>query len=232
MFITQWSTLLPMTDFYPHLPSHLDLYCKSCSYFICSFLPSVPYVFIPFLFYVPSLHFMCDCLLFMSYAFIKHLYVVTLLPSFITLCEPVFCVCVVCYVYCCASCIMYWYQSPCHRQLSTLDAMYLQWIFTNSSYCLFYLGLVLSPWPPWSLPVCSTSMLEVTKWLEMTLEMRPNKLENSNIRSDRWWIKLWPEAAKAYTDLTSNPGFPFQFLSCSFGEKSKAVRQIRNEKPG
>ena len=88
-----------MTDFYPHLPSHLDLYCKSCSYFICSFLPSVPYVFIPFLFYVPSLHFMCDCLLFTSYAFIKHLYVVTLLPSFITLCEPVLCVCVLCVMY-------------------------------------------------------------------------------------------------------------------------------------
>lgn len=158
MFITQWSTLFPMTDFYPHLPSHLDLYCKSCSYFICSFLPSVPYVFISFLFYVPSLHFMCDCLLFTSYAFIKHLYVVTLLPSFITLCEPVFCVCVVCYVYCCASCIMYWYQSPCHRQLSTLDAMYLQWIFTNSSYCLFYPGLVLSSWPPWSLTVCNIDL--------------------------------------------------------------------------
>lgn len=163
MFLTQWPTLLPMTDFYPHLPSHLDLYYKSCSYFICSFLPSVPYVFIPFLFYVPSLHFMCDCLLFMSYAFIKHLYVVTLLPSFITLCEPVFCVCVVCCVYCCVSCIMYWYQSPCHRQLSTLDAMYLQWIFTNSSYCLFYLGLVFSPWPPWSLPVCNTGILEMIK---------------------------------------------------------------------
>ena len=96
-----------MTDFYPHLPSHLDLYCKSCSYFICSFLPSVPYVFIPFLFYVPSLHFMCDCLLFTSYAFIKHLYVVTLLPSFITLCEPVFCVCVVCVLcVCCVLCIL------------------------------------------------------------------------------------------------------------------------------
>ena len=195
MFLTQWSTLLPMTDFYPHLPSHLDLYYKSCSYFICSFLPSVPYVFIPFLFYVPSLHFMCDCLLFMSYAFIKHLYVVTLLPSFITLCEPVFCVCVVCCVYCCVSCIMYWYQSPCHRQLSTLDAMYLQWIFTNSSYCLFYLGLVFSSWPPdlhayhlghFHYGVRTdlhASMLEVIKLLRCmakTLEMRPNKLENCN----------------------------------------------------
>ena len=46
--ITQWLTLLPMTDFYPHLPSHLVLYCTSYSHFICSFLPSVPYVFYTF----------------------------------------------------------------------------------------------------------------------------------------------------------------------------------------
>ena len=137
--ITQWLTLLPMTDFYPHLPSHLVLYCTSYSYFICSFLPSVPYVFYTFPVLRTIIAVYVWLLMFTSSAFIKHLYVVTLLPSFITLCEPLFCVCIVCYVYGCVSCIMYWYQSPCHRQLSTLDAMYLQWIFTNS--------LLVLPWP-------------------------------------------------------------------------------------
>ena len=64
-------------------------------------------------------------------AFIKHLYVVTLLPSFITLCEPLFCVYIVRCVHGCVCCTMYWYQSPSLSQLSTLDAMYLQWIFTK-----------------------------------------------------------------------------------------------------
>ena len=97
MFITQWSTLLPMTDFYPHLPSHLDLYCKSCSISsVASYLLFRMYLYLSCFTYH---HFMCDCLLFTSYAFIQHLYVVTLLPSFITLCEPVFCVCVLCVMY-------------------------------------------------------------------------------------------------------------------------------------
>ena len=88
-----------MTDFYPHLPSHLDLYCKSCSISsVASYLLFRMYLYLSCFTYH---HFMCDCLLFTSYAFIKHLYVVTLLPSFITLCEPVFCVCV-----CCVLCIL------------------------------------------------------------------------------------------------------------------------------
>ena len=98
MFITQWSTLLPMTDFYPHLPSHLDLYCKSCSYFTCSFFCSVCiYTF-------PVLRTIIAFYVWLLIVYVLCIYQTFVCSHFITVLHNTLWACVLCV--CCVLCIL------------------------------------------------------------------------------------------------------------------------------